>query len=85
MVIFECTSCRRNLRGLNKDQGRRATCPCGMPAWIPGESMGFWLTILDQFWESKTWNCPGCQQKIPVEAAACPECKRELPTLVKPS
>lgn len=85
MIVFECASCRKSLRGLNKDQGSRATCPCGMPAWIPGESMGFWLSIFDQFWESKNWNCPACQKKIPVEAPACPECKKELPTLVKPS
>jgi DNA-directed RNA polymerase subunit RPC12/RpoP len=84
MVLFECSACHKSLRARDQDQGKRATCPCGMPAWIPGESMGFWLTLFDQLWEKKNWNCPGCNKRIPVDAPSCPECKKELPILVKP-
>lgn len=84
MVVFECTSCHKSLRALNKDQGQRSLCPCGMPAWIPGESMGFWLTLFDQLWERTNWSCPGCGKRIPIAAPSCPECKKALPTLVKP-
>jgi len=84
MVVFECNACHKSLRARNSDQGARAKCPCGMPAWVPGESMGFWLSLFDQIWESSKWNCPECAKRIPIDAPACPECKKELPMLVKP-
>ncbi|MBY0527762.1 MAG: hypothetical protein K2R98_30470 [Gemmataceae bacterium] len=83
MVVFQCIACRKDLRALNKDQGKSAKCPCGRDNWIPGENLGLWLSLLDSLLERNTWACPGCQQKVPIADASCSHCKKEFPTLVK--
>jgi DNA-directed RNA polymerase subunit RPC12/RpoP len=83
MVVFQCTACHKDLRAVNKDQGKCAKCPCGRDVWVPGESMGLWLNLLDALLEGKNWNCPACNMKAPISDAACPHCKKEFPLLVK--
>jgi hypothetical protein len=84
MILFQCIGCRRELRALGQHQGRRSKCPCGMEAWIPGEGVGFWLSLVQPLFDNLNWNCPHCQGKVPPTATTCSHCNKELPALVKP-
>jgi DNA-directed RNA polymerase subunit RPC12/RpoP len=83
MILFQCSTCQKNLRALEQDAGKIASCPCGAKVWVPGESQGFWVSLLDRFRDTRNWDCPQCRQKVPVDAEKCPHCNAELPTAAK--
>ncbi len=83
MILFQCQSCKRELRASDGDQSKRTKCPCGFQMWIPGEPSGLWIGLFQPLIDRFGWKCPHCQQRIPIEAADCPKCNGKLPALVK--
>lgn len=83
MILFQCTTCQRDLRALDSAQSRRVKCPCGGLVWVPGEPTGIWIGLVQPLLDRFGWKCPQCQQRIGVHDEKCGHCQAALPPLAE--